>query len=246
MNKTPTLYLVDGSSYLFRAFHALPPLTNAQGEPTGAMYGVANMLKRLLEEHNPKHVAVVFDAKGKNFRHELFPEYKANRPPMPDDLRCQIAPLHELIQVMGLPLVSVPGVEADDVIATLVKQARAEGWSCQVATSDKDLAQLVDEQVTLVDTMNNSQMDIAGVEKKFGVRPEQIVDYLALVGDTSDNIPGVQGVGPKTAAKWLGQFGDLDALMQRADEIKGKAGEHIAAGAVQVAGDGPECGNGLA
>lgn len=212
---------------MFRAFHALPPLTNAQGEPTGAMYGVANMLKRLLEEHNPKHVAVVFDAKGKNFRHELFPEYKANRPPMPDDLRCQIAPLHELIQVMGLPLVSVPGVEADDVIATLVKQARAEGWSCQVATSDKDLAQLVDEQVTLVDTMNNSQMDIAGVEKKFGVRPEQIVDYLALVGDTSDNIPGVQGVGPKTAAKWLGQFGDLDALMQRADEIKGKAGERL-------------------
>jgi len=227
MNKTPTLYLVDGSSYLFRAFHALPPLTNAQGEPTGAMYGVANMLKRLLEEHNPKHVAVVFDAKGKNFRHELFPEYKANRPPMPDDLRCQIAPLHELIQVMGLPLVSVPGVEADDVIATLVKQARAEGWSCQVSTSDKDLAQLVDEQVTLVDTMNNSLMDIAGVEKKFGVKPEQIVDYLALVGDTSDNIPGVQGVGPKTAAKWLGQFGDLDVLMQRAGEIKGKAGERL-------------------
>lgn len=234
MNKTPTLYLVDGSSYLFRAYHALPALANAEGEPTGAMYGVANMLRRLLVEHQPEHIAVVFDAKGKNFRHEMFSDYKANRPPMPDDLRQQIKPLHDLIQAMGLPLLIVPGVEADDVIGTLVTQAREKGWSCFVSASDKDLAQLVDEEVVLVDTMSNTRFDIPMVEKKFGVKPEQIVDYLALMGDTSDNIPGVPGVGPKTAAKWLAQYGNLDALVEAAGEIKGKVGEKLRAALEQL------------
>lgn len=227
MAEQPTLYLVDGSSYLYRAFHALPALSNAQGEPTGALFGVANMLRRLLEEHRPEHVVVVFDAKGKNFRHELYADYKANRPPMPDELRQQVQPLHDLIRAMGFPLMIVPGVEADDVIATLVRQARSQGWSCLVSASDKDLAQLVDEAVVLVDTMSNTRYDTAGVEKKFGVKPGQIVDYLALVGDASDNIPGVTGVGPKTAAKWLDEYGDLDALMAAAGQIKGKAGERL-------------------
>ncbi|GAB4194377.1 MAG: DNA polymerase I [Wenzhouxiangellaceae bacterium] len=224
---TTTLYLVDGSSYLYRAFHALPPLTGPQGQPTGALYGVANMVRRLLQEENPQHIAVVFDAKGKNFRHQLYPQYKANRPPMPDELRQQLEPLKALIEAMGIPLISVAGVEADDVIATLVTQAREQGWDCMISASDKDLAQLVDEHVVLVDTMSSTRYDRAGVEKKFGVGPEQIVDYLALVGDTSDNIPGIDGVGPKTAAKWLGQYGDLESLMAAADEIKGKAGERL-------------------
>lgn len=234
MNKSNTLYLVDGSSYLYRAFHALPPLTSPKGEPTGAMYGVANMLRRLLEEEQPQRMAVVFDAKGKNFRHRLYPQYKANRPPMPDELRVQLEPLKALIEIMGLPMMSVTDVEADDVIATLVRQAREQGMACVISASDKDLAQLVDDQVVLIDTMSETRYDPEGVVKKFGVPPDRIVDYLALMGDTSDNIPGVNGVGPKTAAKWLKQFGDLDQLMARADEVKGKAGEKLRAALDQL------------
>ncbi len=227
MSKTPPFVLVDGSSYLYRAFHALPPLTTAQGQPTGAVYGVLNMINKLLREHEPEQVAVVFDAKGKTFRDELFADYKANRPPMPDELREQVQPLLEAIEAMGLPLLRVEGVEADDVIGTLVRQASEKGTACLVSTGDKDMAQLVDEQVTLVNTMTGQELDPAGVKEKFDVQPEQIVDYLALVGDSSDNIPGVPKVGPKTAAKWLNQYGSLDEIIAHAEEIKGKVGESL-------------------
>ena len=226
---TPPLILVDGSSYLFRAFHAMPPLNNAQGEPTGAIFGVANMLRRLINEYSPTQMAVVFDAKGKTFRHEMYDEYKANRPPMPDELRCQIEPLHHLIDAMGLPRIVITGVEADDVIGTLAKQAQSQGIPTLISTGDKDMAQLVDEHVTLINTMNDHHMDKTGVIEKFGVSAEQIVDYLALMGDTSDNIPGVPKVGPKTAAKWLQKYGSLESLVEHANEIKGKVGENLRA-----------------
>ena len=221
------LCLIDGSSYLYRAFHALPSLSNAAGEPTGAVFGVANMVRRLVNEHEPERVAVVFDAPGKNFRHDLFADYKANRPPMPDELRAQIEPLYELIDAMGVPRVMVEGVEADDVIASLVEQARARGLTVLISSGDKDLAQLVDDVVVLEDSMQGKRYDAAAVADKFGVGPERVGDLLALTGDSSDNIPGVDKVGPKTAAKWLNQYGSLDRLIERADEVGGKVGENL-------------------
>jgi len=231
MNDTTAaaLVLVDGSSYLYRAFHALPPLTNSRGEPTGAVYGVINMLRSLMTEYRPRYLAVVFDARGKTFRDDLFAEYKANRPPMPDDLAAQIEPLHALVRALGLPLLQVPGVEADDVIGTLARRAAAEGIETLISTGDKDMAQLVGPHVTLVNTMSRSVLDRTGVIEKFGVPPERIVDLLALMGDSSDNIPGIPKVGPKTAAKWLNEFGSLDVLLERAGEIKGRVGESLRA-----------------
>ncbi len=219
--------LVDGSAYLYRAFHAMPPLTNSKKQPTGAIYGVVNMLRRLVADYLPEIMVVVFDAKGKTFRDDLYSEYKANRERMPDDMRSQVQPLYELVQKMGFPLVIIDGVEADDVIGTLSVQATKAGLKTIISTGDKDMAQLVDEHVTLVNTMSNTTMDIAGVEEKFGVKPTQIIDYLTLVGDTSDNIPGVPSCGPKTAAKWLAAHGDLDTIMAKADEVKGKIGEKL-------------------
>jgi len=224
-----TLVLVDGSSYLYRAFHALPPLTNARGEPTGAVLGVLNMLAKLLKEQDPPLIGVVFDAPGKTFRDELFAEYKAHRPPMPDDLRAQVDPLIAAVEAQGLPLLRVPGVEADDVIGTLARRAADAGLRVIISTGDKDMAQLVDDRVTLVNTMTDSSLDRAGVKIKFDVYPEQIVDYLALVGDASDNIPGVPKVGPKTAAKWLNQYTTVDNLLAHRDEIEGKVGESLRA-----------------
>ncbi|WP_440903238.1 DNA polymerase I [Catenovulum sp. SX2] len=208
------LVLVDGSSYLFRAFHAPPHLTNSKGEPTGAVYGVVNMLKSLINKFQPSQMIVVFDAKGKTFRNDMYADYKANRPPMPDELRCQIAPLHKIIKAMGLPLVSIEGVEADDVIGTLAKQASEQGRHTLISTGDKDMAQLVNEHVTLINTMTDTVMDVAGVEEKFGIGPELIIDYLALMGDKVDNIPGLPGVGPKTAVAMLQGMGNIKALYQ--------------------------------
>ncbi len=219
--------LVDGSSYLFRAYHAMPPLVNAEGKPTGAIYGVINMLRRLIKETQPHPVTVVFDTKQKNFRHELFPDYKANRAEMPEDLAEQIAPLHRLIQAMGLPLVAVPGIEADDVIATLAFEAKTAGYQVVISTGDKDFAQLVGEDITLVNTMTNTIMDEAAVLEKFGVQPNQIIDYLALVGDSVDNVPGIPKVGPKTAQKWLNTYGSLDNLITHQQELPGKVGENF-------------------
>jgi DNA polymerase-1 len=227
MSEKKPLILVDGSSYLYRAFHALPPLTTSTGKPTGAVLGVLNMLQKLIAEHDPDRIAVVFDAKGKTFRDEMFEEYKANRPPMPDDLRAQIEPLLDSIDAMGLPLLRVSGVEADDVIGTLASRAAGAGLPVLVSTGDKDMAQLVDDRITLVNTMTGSRLDPAGVVKKFGVRPDQIIDYLALVGDSSDNIPGVPKVGPKTAAKWLGQYDDIEGIKANAADIQGKVGESL-------------------
>jgi DNA polymerase-1 len=224
-----TLYLVDGSSYLYRAFHvpALQRLSNAEGQPTGALYGVINMVKSLLDSENPRHMAVVFDAPGKNFRHEMYADYKANRPPMPEELKSQIEPLKAFIRALGIPLIEVEGVEADDVIGTLARKATDKGMQVVISTGDKDMAQLVNDRVSLVNTMTNTAMDAEGVAEKFGVKPEQIVDFLALTGDKSDNIPGVPKVGAKTAAKWLQQYGSLDALLAHAGEIKGKVGESL-------------------
>lgn len=219
--------LVDGSSYLFRAYHAMPGFSNSKGEPTGTVYGVINMIRRLLKDYEPEHIAVVFDAKGKTFRNDMYKEYKANRPPMPDDLRVQIEPIHEVIRAMGLPLICVSGVEADDVIGTLSEQAAEAGMDTVISTGDKDMAQLVNKHVSLVNTMTETSMDIEGVKEKFGVPPGRIIDYLALIGDTSDNVPGVPKVGPKTAVKWLDLYGSLDGVMQHADEIKGKVGENL-------------------
>ncbi len=227
MSGNSTLYLIDGSSYLFRAFHALPPLTNSKKEPTGALYGVANMLRSWVKEHKPEQLGVVFDAPGPTFRNEMYDQYKANRPPMPDDLRVQIEPLKRMIRAMGWPLIEVSGVEADDVIGTLARQAAARGQSVLISTGDKDLAQLVDEHVTLVNTMSNTLLDPEGVKNKFGVGPELIIDYLALVGDKVDNVPGVHKCGPKTATKWLEAYGSLDGVMAAADEIGGKIGEYL-------------------
>ena len=222
-----TLLLVDGSSYLYRAFHALPDLRSPAGEPTGAIYGVLNMLRRLLADYKADYVACVFDARGPTFRDALYPEYKAHRPPMPDELGQQIAPLTEAIEALGWPLLQVEGVEADDVIATLARGAERSGMRTVVSTGDKDLAQLVGPEVTLVNTMTNETLDEAGVEAKFGVRPERILDYLTLVGDAVDNVPGVDKVGPKTAVKWLQQYGSLEGVIARAAEIKGVAGENL-------------------
>ncbi|MGH8226130.1 MAG: DNA polymerase I [Gammaproteobacteria bacterium] len=223
------LMLVDGTAYLYRAFHALPPLVTADGRPTGAVYGVVNMLKKMLREDAPTHVAVVFDAPGPTFRDELFADYKATRPPMPDDLRAQIEPLLAVIEALGLCLIREAGVEADDVIATLATRAAAAGYEVEIGTGDKDMAQLVEPRITLVDTMRGTRLDRAGVEAKFGVPPECIVDLLALMGDTSDNIPGIPGVGPKTAAKWLVEYGNLDGVRAHAGDIGGKVGETLRA-----------------
>ncbi len=227
MTQHPKLCLIDGSSYLYRAFHALPSLSNAEGQHTGAIFGVANMLKRLLEQHQPERVAVVFDAPGKNFRHELFADYKANRPPMPDELRSQIEPLYALIDAMGLKRVIVDDVEADDVIATLVTLARASDVSVLVSSGDKDLAQLVEDGVVVEDSMQNKAFTPERVEEKFGVPPHLVGDLLALTGDSSDNIPGVDKVGPKTAAKWLNQYGGLSEVIAHANDIGGKVGERL-------------------
>jgi len=223
------LVLVDGSSYLYRAFHAMPNLTNSQGEPTGAVYGVVNMLRRLLKEQPSEYFAVVFDASGPTFRDQMYPEYKANRPPMPDELRAQIQPLHDVISALGLPLICVKGVEADDVIGTLAVAASEIGIETLIASGDKDLAQLVGDTVLLMDSMKDITYDTAGVVNKFGVPPERMVDFLTLVGDSVDNIPGVPKVGPKTASKWLNEFGSLDELVQHADDIGGKVGENLRA-----------------
>jgi len=225
--ESPTLVLVDGSSYLYRAFHALPPLSNSKGEPTGAVLGVLNMLAKLEKDFPGALIGVVFDAPGRTFRDEIFAEYKAHRPPMPDDLRAQVAPLIEAVQALGLPLLRIEGVEADDVIGTLARRAADEGLKVVISTGDKDMAQLVDGRVTLVNTMTGSSLDREGVKVKFDVYPEQIVDYLALVGDASDNIPGVPKVGPKTAAKWLNQYSTLDNLLAHRDEVEGKVGESL-------------------
>ncbi|MDR1850198.1 MAG: DNA polymerase I, partial [Zoogloeaceae bacterium] len=223
------LLLVDGSSYLYRAFHALPDLKNREGFPTGALKGVLAMLRRLTDDFKAEYQAVVFDAKGKTFRNDWYPDYKAHRPPMPEELARQIPPLHEAIRALGWPLLSVEGVEADDVIGTLTRMAEAGGLETLISTGDKDIAQLVTPRTRLINTMSNEMLDEAGVFAKFGVPPERIVDYLALVGDTSDNVPGVAKCGPKTAAKWLAEFGNLDAIIAHADSISGAVGEHLRA-----------------
>jgi DNA polymerase-1 len=222
-----TLLLVDGSSYLYRAFHALPDLRGPHGEPTGAMHGVLNMLRRLLKEAPADYVACVFDAKGKTFRDDLYPQYKANRAPMPDDLAAQIAPLKEAIVALGWPLLEIEGVEADDVIGTLAREAEREDMKVVISTGDKDITQLVNPHITLVNTMSNEMLDVAGVERKFGVGPQRIIDYLTLVGDSVDNVPGVEKVGPKTAVRWLAQYGTLDDVVRHAPEIGGVVGENL-------------------
>ncbi|MBH2057539.1 DNA polymerase I [Neisseria meningitidis] len=235
MSNRPTLLLVDGSSYLYRAYHAMGQnLTAPDGAPTGALYGVLNMLRRLRSEYPHDYCAVVFDAKGKNFRHEMFPDYKATRPPMPDDLRPQAEALPDLVRLMGWPVLVIPQVEADDVIGTLAKQGAEHGLRVIVSTGDKDMAQLVDERVTLVNTMSGETLDIEGVKEKFGVRPDQIRDYLALMGDKVDNVPGVEKCGPKTAVKWLEAYGSLAGVMEHAAEIKGKVGENLQAALEQL------------
>jgi DNA polymerase-1 len=230
----PRLVLVDGSSYLYRAFHAMPSFTSSKGEPTGAVYGVTNMLRKLLAQEDPEYIAVVFDAKGKTFRDDIFPEYKAHRPPMPDELAAQIDSIHDVVRALGIPLLQIEGVEADDVIGTLARAAAVAGMDTLVSTGDKDMAQLVDGQVRLVDTMKDVVYDRAAVIEKFGVPPERIVDYLALVGDSSDNIPGVPGVGPKTAAKLLAQYGSLDDVVAHAGEVSGKVGESLRGALAQL------------
>ena len=219
-NGADQIILVDGSSYLYRAFHAMPSLTNSNGEPTGAAYGVLNMVRRLIADYQPRYVAMVFDAKGKTFRDDMYPEYKANRPRMPDELRSQIEPIHTIVEAMGIPLVVESGVEADDVIGTLAVQAVQAGMEVVISTGDKDMAQLVQPGVTLVNTMDGAVLDDDGANK-FGVAPKLIVDYLALIGDTVDR-SGVPNVGPKTAVKWLEQYGDLNGVIEAADSIKGK------------------------
>jgi len=230
MTRSPDLVLVDGSSYVYRAFHALPPLSNSRGEPTGALLGVLNMLLKFIKDYQPRRIAVVFDAPGRTFRDELFTEYKAHRPSMPDELRSQIEPLMQVIRAQGLPLLRVPGVEADDVIGTLARRAAQAGQQVLISTGDKDMAQLVDGSITLINTMNNAALDRGGVKAKFDVYPEQIVDFLALIGDSSDNIPGIDKVGPKTGAKLLQQYGGLDELIAHVAEVPGKVGENLRAG----------------
>jgi DNA polymerase-1 len=233
INKKP-IVLVDGSSYLYRAFHALPSLTNSKGQPTGAIYGVINMLRKLINDYAPEHMAVIFDAKGKTFRDQMYDQYKAHRPPMPDELREQIKPLHELIEAMGLPIVTIDGVEADDVIGTLAVEADKEDFSTLISTGDKDIAQLVNDRITLVNTMNNTYIDTNTIIDKFGVPADQIIDFLTLIGDKVDNIPGVPKVGPKTAIKWLQQYGSLDEIIAHAGDIPGKVGENLRASLDQL------------
>src|SRR5688572_5837399 len=223
-----TLLLVDGSSYLYRAFHALPELRSPKtGEPTGAIYGVLNMLRKLAADYKAEARACVFDAKGKTFRDEVYPDYKATRSAMPDDLSRQVEPLHEAVKALGWPVLCVDGVEADDVIATLVEEAKRRGWRSVISTGDKDLTQLVDERTLWINTMSNEKLDVAGVTAKFGVPPDRIVDYLTLVGDQIDNIPGVDGVGPGYASKWIKQYGSLDNLLLHSNEIAGTRGENL-------------------
>lgn len=221
------LLLIDGSSYLYRAFHAMPDFRNKAGEPTGAIYGVINMLKRARHDIKPDFVACIFDAKGKTFRDEIFPKYKANRPSMPDDLRVQIEPLHECIEALGIPLMVIPDVEADDVIATLTRKGLEEKLELVISTGDKDIAQLIKPNVTIINTMTGEVLDKEGVKAKFGVYPDRMIDYQTLVGDTVDNVPGVDKVGPKTAVKWLDEFGDLESIITNAGDIKGKVGENL-------------------
>ena len=234
MNKNQKLILVDGSSYLFRAYHAMPEFSNSKGEPCGAIYGVVNMIKRLQQDFPGSLIVLVFDAKGKTFRNDLYSEYKANRPPMPEDLASQITPLHDVLQAMGFPLLVVPGVEADDVIGTLASQATQAHIETVISTGDKDMAQLVNQHVSLVNTMTETFSDEKGVLEKFGVPPNLIIDYLALMGDKSDNIPGVPKVGPKTAVKWLNLYGSMQNIIDHADEIKGKVGENLRASLEQL------------
>ncbi|XOZ32143.1 DNA polymerase I [Halomonadaceae bacterium KBTZ08] len=234
LSKDRPVVLVDGSSYLFRAFHALPPLTTSEGQPTGAVKGVISMIRRLQQDYPGSPIAIVFDPKGKTFRHELYEDYKANRPEMPEDLACQIQPIHDIIRAMGLPLLIEDGMEADDVIGTLANEATDKGVDVIISTGDKDMAQLVSDHVSLINTMNDTSMDREGVIEKFGVKPDQIVDYLALVGDSVDNIPGVTKCGPKTAVKWLQQYGDLDNLMAHANEVGGKIGDNLRAALDQL------------
>ena len=222
-----TLLLVDGSSYLYRAFHALPDLRSPDGYPTGAMHGMVNMLRRLRADYPAAYIACVFDAKGKTFRDDMYPEYKATRASMPDDLRLQIEPIHEAVRAMGWPILMVDGVEADDVIGTLAVQAAAAGMNVVVSTGDKDLAQLVNSQVTLINTMSNEKLDEAAVLAKFGVPPNRIIDYLSLIGDTVDNVPGVSKCGPKTAVKWLTLYDSLEGVMENAAKVGGAVGEHL-------------------
>ena len=221
------LLLVDGSSYLYRAFHALPDLRSSDGRPTGAIYGVLNMLQKLIKSERPDYLSVVFDTPAKTFRHDIFPDYKANRQKTPEDLIAQIEPLHQLIINLGLPLIAVDGVEADDVIGTLALEADKKGIKTLIATGDKDMAQLVTENIHLIDTMKDLRMGPAEVKEKFGIQPDRFIDYLSLAGDTSDNIPGVEKVGPKTAIKWINEYGSLDGVIQNADQIKGKIGENL-------------------
>lgn len=226
-NESAPLILVDGSSYLFRAFHALPPLISSRGQPTGAVKGVINMIRSLIKNYPQSNIAIVFDAKGKTFRNEIYSQYKAHRPPMPDELRSQIKPIHEIVRAMGLPLLIVEGVEADDVIGTLANEASSTGVDTLISTGDKDLAQLVTKHVTLMNTMTNEVLNEDAVKNKFGITPGQIVDYLALVGDKADNIPGVPSVGPKTAVKWLTNFKTMEGVIEHAGEISGKVGERL-------------------
>jgi DNA polymerase-1 len=221
--------LVDGSSYIYRAFHALPDLRNSADEPTGAIHGVLNMVQKLIDEHSPEHVAVVFDAPGKTFRDDLYPDYKATREAMPDDLRAQIQPTIDAIEYLGVPVLRIAGVEADDVIGTLAREAASANLRTIISTSDKDMTQLVDDTTTVVNTMSDTVLDVDGVKEKFGVPPDAIIDYLTLVGDTADNIPGVAGVGPKTAAKWLSAYGNLDGVLEHVEEIRGKIAEKLKA-----------------
>ena len=231
MSETSTLLLVDGSSYLYRAFHAMPDLRAVPGDPasapTGAIRGMINMLQSLRKDIPSAYVACVFDAKGPTFRDEIYPEYKAQRSPMPDDLRAQIEPIHEVVRLLGWKVLDVPGVEADDVIGTLARLGEAQGLQVIVSSGDKDLAQLVTPRVTIVDTMNGKRRDMAGVQEEFGVPPDRMIDFQTLVGDTVDNVPGVEKVGPKTAAKWIAEYGSLDALVARAGEVKGVAGDNL-------------------
>ena len=231
MSNTKTLVLVDGSSYLYRAFHAMPDLRAVPGDPasaaTGAIRGMINMLQALKKEVPADYAACVFDASGPTFRDALYPDYKANRAPMPDDLRAQIEPIHEVVRLLGWPVLCIPGVEADDVIGTLATAAAGQGVRVVISSGDKDLSQLVNERITIIDTMSGKTRDVAGVTAEFGVPPERMVDYQTLVGDAVDNVPGVPKVGPKTAAKWLMEYGSLDALIANAGAIKGVAGENL-------------------
>ena len=227
MSTEDPIILVDGSSYLYRAYHALPPLENSKNQPTGAIKGVISMIKKILIDHPDSDLAVVFDAKGKTFRHEMYPKYKANRPPMPEDLVMQIEPIHKIIELMGIKLIMISGVEADDVIGTLAEQARKKKLNTVISTGDKDMTQLVCDNVSVVNTMTGELLDESGVKNKFGVSPEYITDYLALIGDKSDNVPGVDKVGPKTAVKWLDEYTSLENIIKNSESLGGKVGENL-------------------